>query len=170
MWLSIQAGAFIFGLRIVDITLYTLRLMMVSRSRKGLAAIFAFCQSIIFVIAIRAVLTNLDDPYIIFGYIAGFATGLVVGMSLESRLAIGYTHLRIYSAGRGSQICERLRTEGYGVTEIAGRGKDGMVTLLNCDVLRRDTDKVAGLVENIDPHSFISSEAVRTTTKGFWHI
>lgn len=169
MWLSIQAGAFLFALRIIDITLYTMRLLMVSRGRKGPAALFAFCQAIIFVTTIRAVLTNLDDPYIIFGYVAGFATGLVVGMSLESRLAIGYTHIRIYSQGRGSQICEKLRGEGFGVTEVAGRGKDGMVTLLNCNVLRRDAGKVAGLVEHIDPHSFIVIESVRTTRKGFWH-
>ncbi len=170
MWLSIQAGVFIFGLRILDITMYTLRLQMVTRGRKGLAAIFAFCQSLIFVTAIRAVLTNLDDLYITIGYVAGFATGLVVGMTLESRLAIGYTHLRIYSTSRGSQIAEQLRAEGYGITEVAGRGKDGMVTLLNCAVFRRDAEKVTGLVESIDPHSFISAEAVRTTTKGFWPI
>ncbi|MGW8251731.1 MAG: DUF5698 domain-containing protein, partial [Anaerolineales bacterium] len=63
MWISIQAGLFIFGLRIIDISLYTMRLLMVTRGRKGLAALFAFFQSILFVTAIRAVLTNLDNPY-----------------------------------------------------------------------------------------------------------
>jgi uncharacterized protein YebE (UPF0316 family) len=159
MWISIQAGLFIFGLRIIDISLYTMRLLMVTRGRKGLAACFAFFQSILFVTAIRAVLTNLDNPYIILGYAAGFATGLVVGMSLESRLAIGYTHIRIVSTGRGAQITEGLRQAGYGVTEIPARGKDGMVTMLNC----------TQLVDSIDPNSFISAEEVRTVRRGFWH-
>lgn len=169
MWVSIQAGLFIFGLRIADISLYTLRLLMVTRGRKGLAGLFAFFQSILFVTAIRAVLTNLDNLYIILGYAAGFATGLVVGMTIESRLAIGYTHLRIVSSGRGTQITESLREAGYGVTEIPARGKDGMVTLLNCTVLRRNTDEVTRLVDRIDPNSFISAEEVRSARRGFWH-
>lgn len=169
MWISIQAGLFIFALRILDISLYTLRLLMVTRGRKWLAATFAFFQSILFVTAIRAVLNNLDDPYIVLGYAAGFATGLVVGMSLEARLAIGYTHLRIISSRRGAQISESLRQAGYGVTEIAARGMDGMVTILNCNVHRRETNDVTRLVESIDPKSFITAEAVRTVRRGFWH-
>ena len=164
-----QAGLFLFLLRIVDISLYTVRLMMVARGLKAQAAFFAFCQSLAFVTAIRAVLTNLDQPYIIAGYAAGFATGLVVGMLLESRLAIGYTHLRIVSSGRGTEICEQLRTQGFAVTEVPARGRDGTVTLLNCDVLRRDTSQVVQLVDGLDPAAFITAESVRSVTHGFWH-
>lgn len=169
MWPSIQAGIFLFGLRIIDISLYTLRLMMVTRGRKGLAAVFAFFQSFVFVVAILAVIDNLDEPFVVFGYAAGFATGLVVGMTLESRLAIGYTHLRIISAGRGAEISEHLRQAGFAVTEVAARGRDGVVTLLNCNVLRRDTDEVTNLVSKIDPDSYISAESVRSVRRGFWH-
>lgn len=169
MWVGIQAGLFIFFLRIVDISFYTLRLMMVARGQKAPAVFFAFCQSLAFVTAIRAVLTNLDQPFIIAGYAAGFATGLVVGMTLEARLAIGYTHLRIISTGRGAEICERLRLQGFAVTEIPARGRDGTVTLLNCDVLRRDVGSVTSLVDGLDPASFITAESVRSIRRGFWH-
>jgi len=169
MWPSILAGLFIFGLRIVDISLYTLRILMVSRGVKLLATVFAFFQSIVFVLAIRIVLTNLDQPFIVLGYAAGFATGLVVGMLLESRLAIGYTLLRIISQRRGAEICEHLRESGYAVTEVAGRGKDGTVTLLYCDVRRRDTGQVTQIVASLDPESFITAEALRSVRRGFWH-
>jgi uncharacterized protein YebE (UPF0316 family) len=168
MWEAAQAGLFIFLLRIVDISLYTLRIMMVARGLKIQAAFFAFCQSLAFVTAIRAVLTNLDQPFIIAGYAAGFATGLVVGMLMESRLAIGYTHLRIISTGRGAEICEGLRSQGFAVTEIPARGRDGVVALLNCDVLRRDASRVARLVDDLDPAAFITAESVRTVSHGFW--
>lgn len=169
MWPSILAGLFIFGLRIVDISLYTLRILMVSRGVKLLATVFAFFQSIIFVLAIRTVLTNLDQPFIVMGYAAGFATGLVVGMLLESRLAIGYTLLRIISKSRGAEICDHLRESGYAVTEVAGRGKDGTVTLLYCNVRRRDTGQVTQIVASLDPESFITAEALRSVRRGFWH-
>lgn len=169
MWPSILAGLFIFGLRIVDISLYTLRILMVSRGIKPLATVFAFFQSIVFVLAIRTVLTNLDQPFIVMGYAAGFATGLVVGMLLESRLAIGYTQLRIISKSRGAEICEHLRESGYAVTEVAGRGKDGTVTLLYCNVRRRDSGQVTQIAASLDPESFITAEALRSVRRGFWH-
>ncbi len=126
---------------------------MVSRGVKPLATVFAFFQSIVFVLVIRTVLTNLDQPFIVMGYAAGFATGLVVGMLLESRLAIGYTHLRIISKSRGAEICEHLRESGYAVTEVAGRGKDGTVTMLYCNVLRRHTQ--SGNSNRVQPRSGI---------------
>lgn len=169
MWLSLASGLLIFGLRIVDISLYTLRIIMIARGRKALAFTFALFQSMIFVNAIRAVLSNLDKPLMVLGYSAGFATGLVVGMWLESRLAIGYTHLRIISSGRGQEITERLRREGYAVTEVACRGRDGMVDLLNCNVLRKDTEQVTSLVANIDEKCFITAENVVSVRRGFWH-
>ncbi len=169
MWVGFQAGLIIFGLRIIDISFYTMRLMMLSRGLKARAALFAFLQSFTFVVAIRTVLTNLDQPWIVFGYAAGFATGLVVGMLIEARLAVGFTHLRIISSKRGNVICEGLRAEGYAVTEIPARGRDGMVTLLECDVLRKDTGAVTCLVEKLDTESFITAENVRSVRRGYWH-
>ena len=169
MWSGIQLAILIFSLRIVDISLYTLRLLTLRRGRKALAFAFAFFQSIFFVTAIRAILTNLDKPIVILGYSAGFATGLVVGMLIEAKLAIGYTHLRIISAGRGIEITECLRNEGFAVTEIACRGRDGNVTLLNCHILRKDTEQVVNLVANVDENSFITAENVVSARHGFWH-
>ena len=57
---------------------------------------------------------------------------------------------------------------GYAVTEIAARGKDGMVTMLNCLVLRKNVDKARQLVNEIDPEAFITIEDVRPVRRGFW--
>ena len=102
------------------------------------------------------------------GGIAGFATGVVVGMAIEERLAIGYVHMRVISSRRGSGIAERLRSEGYAVTEVPARGKDGMVTMLNCSVLRKDIERLRNLVNEVDQEAFITSEDIRPVRRGFW--
>lgn len=168
MWTALLSGLSIFLLRIVDISLYTLRINMVMRGHKGLAWLFALFQSLVFVYALRVVLTGMDNWYNVIGYSAGFATGLVVGMILEDRLAIGFTHLRITSSGRGAAITERLRQAGFAVTEVAGSGRDGAVMLLNCSVLRKDAPQVIGLTSQVDPEAFITTENVRSVRKGFW--
>jgi uncharacterized protein YebE (UPF0316 family) len=164
-WLS---AGLIFALRVTDMTLDTLRVLFVMRARKPIAWILGFFQASVFVIAITFVLRDLTNPLNIIGYAAGFATGVVVGMTIEERLAIGHIHMRIISSRRGSRIAERLREEGYAVTEVPARGKDGTVTMLNCSVLRKNVKLVHTIVNEIDPEAFITSEDIRPVRRGFW--
>ena len=70
-------------------------------------------------------------------YAAGFATGNVIGMAIEKRLAIGFAHIKVVSKAKGTEIADALRESDYAVTEIAARGKDGMVSLLDINVRRK---------------------------------
>jgi uncharacterized protein YebE (UPF0316 family) len=170
-WLTLSAlggAGMIFALRVSDMTLDTLRVLVVMRGRKGIAWVLGFFQASIFVIAITSVLSNLDNPLNILAYAAGFATGNVVGMLIEERLAIGHIQLSIISPRRGAALAERLREEGYAITEISARGKDGVVTLLSCSVLRKNVSKVQQLVNDVDDSAFITAEDVRPVRRGFW--
>lgn len=160
--------AAIFMLRVTDMSLDTLRVLFVMRGRKGSAWISGFFQSALFVVAISSVLANLDNPLNIVAYAAGFATGNVVGILIENRLAIGFTHLRIISPGRGELVAHSLREAGYAVTEMSGRGKDGTVNILSASVLRKNTPQVTQLVQEIDPEAFVTAEEVRAIRRGFW--
>jgi uncharacterized protein YebE (UPF0316 family) len=164
-WLG---AGLIFMLRVTDMSLDTLRVLVVMRGRKAIAWLLGFFQSAVFVLAISSVLTHLDNPLNVIGYAAGFATGNVVGMMIEERLAIGHILLSIVSPRLGSAIAERLRKEGYAVTEIPARGKDGMVCLLNANVLRKNADLVRKLVKDVDEEAFITSEDIRPVRRGFW--
>ena len=161
-------AALIFSLRVLDMTLDTLRVLFVMRGRKKIAWVLGFFQSAIFVTAISTVLSNLDNPLNLIGYAAGFATGNVAGMAIEERLAVGHISINIISPRLGAAIAEFLRKNGYAVTEISARGKDGMVTMLNVLVLRKNVDKARQLVDEVDPEAFITIEDVRPVRRGFW--
>lgn len=158
----------IFALRVGDMSLDTIRVLFVVRGRKKLAWILGFLQSLIFVIAISSVLTNLKNPLSILGYAAGFATGNVVGMLIEERLAIGFIQLTIVSPKRGSAVAEMLRQHGYAVTELSGRGLSGMVSILNVSVMRKQLVEVEMLIREADPEAFVTVEEVRLLRRGFW--
>jgi len=158
----------IFTMRVGDMSMDTLRMLFVVRGKKGIAWVLGFFQSIIYVLAITSVLSNLDNPLNVIGYAAGFATGNVVGMLIEERLAIGHIHLQIVSSRRGAVMSQILRDAGYGVTEIPARGRDGMVSVLSVGVLRKDVSKVEALVHENDPEAFMTSEDVRPVRRGFW--
>lgn len=164
----IASALLIFALRLVDVTAMTLRVLMVLRGRKGMAWVLGFFQALVFVVAIREVLTNLGNWMNVVGYAAGFATGTVVGMRLEEWLAVGYGHLRIISSRYGAGTAESLRQAGYAVTVIAGRGRDGTVDVLSCSVPRKQVPAVKSLVMEADPSAFITVEDVRPLWRGFW--
>lgn len=160
---------FIFAMRIVDISLYTMRIMMVVRGRKRLAWVFAFFQASVYIFAIGNVLSDIGSYLNLIGYSGGYATGLVVGMSIENRLAIGFTHLQIISSGRGEVLAEVLRAAGYAVTEIPARGQGGTVTILEVSVLRRRASEVIDMITELDEKAFITAENTRPLMRGFWH-
>jgi uncharacterized protein YebE (UPF0316 family) len=158
----------IFALRVSDMTFDTLRMLFVVRGRKGIAWVLGFAQSVIFVIAITSVLSHLDNPLNVIGYAAGFATGNVVGMLIEERLAIGHVKISIVSSRLGANLADGLRQSGFAVTEIPARGKDGMVSMLSVSVQRRDVPRVQAFVHQADAEAFVIAEDVRPLRRGFW--
>ena len=158
----------IFGLRVSDMTCDTLRMLFVVRGRKGIAWVLGFVQSVIFVIAITTVLQHLDNPLNVIGYAAGFATGNVVGMWIEERLAIGHVKVSIVTQRWGAALSQSLREAGFAVTEIPARGRDGMVSMLSVSVQRKDVSKVQAIVHEKDAEAFVISENVLPLRRGFW--
>ena len=83
------AALLIFVLRIIDVSLAITRILMVMRGRKALAWVFGFFQALVFIVAIREVMSELGNWTNMMAYAAGFATGNVVGIWLESKIAVG---------------------------------------------------------------------------------
>jgi uncharacterized protein YebE (UPF0316 family) len=158
----------IFAARLINQSIDTIRFMMTLRGRKLIAWIMGFLETAIFVVTLSAVFSDLTNWLYIVAYSAGFATGNTMGMLIEERLAIGHVHMRIVSSRRGVAIAEKLRKEGFAVTEIPARGRDGMVTLLDVSVLRKQVKKVHKLAQKVDEAAFITGEDLRPMWRGFW--
>jgi len=166
---NVWVGALIiFLLRVLNIALDTLRMLFMLRGKKMLSWIFAFMVSLIYVILLTSILANLNTPLYILAYAAGFATGGVVGMWIEERLAIGFTNIQIVSPGRGTVLAQRLREHGFAVTEIPARGRDGMVSMLSLSVRRKQVEVVGKIVNECDEAAFVTSEDVHPLRRGFF--
>ncbi len=158
----------IFLIRVADMSLDTLRVLFIVRGRRAQAWAVGFMQSALWVIAVASVLSHLDNLFNVLAYAAGFATGNVVGMRIEERLAIGHSHLRVISRQRGEAVASAVRSAGYAVTELSGKGKDGAVSILTTSVRRRDIDPVRSEVLQADPDAFVTLSDVRPLHRGFW--
>jgi uncharacterized protein YebE (UPF0316 family) len=156
----------IFLLRVCDMALDTLRVLFIVRGHRPVVWFLGFFQSAIWVLAFTSVLGHLNNPLAWIGYAAGFATGNVVGMAIEDKLAIGYRQLRVVSPGHGPQVADAIRKAGYGVTELDGHGRDGPVSVVNTSVRRRDLERLQRVIRQADPDAFVSVEEVRPVHRG----
>ena len=160
----------IFGMRVVYMSMDTLRFLFIMRGKRAAVWLLGFGEATLFVVTIAYVLADTDNVFNILAYSAGFATGNVVGMILEERLAVGYAELRVISSRWGSAIRDLLRKHDYAVTEIPARGKDGMVTMLTCSIRRREIPEVERLIRDVDEKAFITTEDIVKVRRGFWGV
>ncbi|HSJ07566.1 MAG TPA: DUF2179 domain-containing protein [Longimicrobiales bacterium] len=159
----------IFSMRIVDVSLSTVRILLAVRGYKAIVPVIGFFEVLIWVFAVGNAIRFLDSGWHLLGYAAGFSTGTVVGMLIEERLAIGYATIRIVSRYVGVELADALRDLGFGVTEFAGQGRDGPVEIVYTVCLRRDIPRVTGEVQRWDPQAFVTVEEPRDIRWGWMH-
>jgi uncharacterized protein YebE (UPF0316 family) len=148
----------IFALRIVDVSLDTMRVIFAIRGRRTLAAILGFCMAIIWIFAVGNAVKHVDSLLHILGYAGGYATGTFVGITIERFVAYGVAMVRVISANGGVEIAHALRERGYGVTEVAGFGREGRVEVLFAAVNRSHLDDVLGIIAEWDDAAFVTIE------------
>ncbi|KPJ51007.1 hypothetical protein AMJ40_01265 [candidate division TA06 bacterium DG_26] len=155
----------IFGARLCDVSLGTLRTIAVVRGKTVNAWIFGLLEILIWLMAISRVLTTLQTNVLnLVAYAIGFATGNVVGIMIERRLAMGNEVIRVISRSKGAEIARVLRKMGQGVTEFEGKGKDGPVTMLYIIAARTDVPEVLKRTREVDPECITILADVKTTS------
>ncbi len=148
----------IFCLRIVDVSCDTMRVLFAIRGRRLVAGGLGFVQAMIWIFAVGQAVKHLDSWPHILGYAAGYATGTMVGITIERFVAYGLATVRIVSRHGGVEIAHDLRERGFGVTEFGGFGRDGTVEFLHSVVQRSHVAEVMQVVDRWDPEAFVTVE------------
>jgi uncharacterized protein YebE (UPF0316 family) len=167
-WFALPYGPFlIFGMRVVDVSMGGVRILLMVRGWRKVAAALGFAEVIIWILAVGNAMQYLTSPYHLIGYAGGFAVGTYVGVSVIHRLALGRVVVRAIVPDGGEPCAASiLREAGYAVTELRGHGRDGPVDIVNVVVGRRNASQVVDLIEETVPRSFITVEEVQTTRRG----
>lgn len=155
-------------MRIADVTLGTVRTLMVVQGRKYQAGILGFIEVTIWIFAIRHVMMHLDNMWNILGYSTGFALGNVLGIYVEQKFGVGFVQLYAISLHYVDKIADELRRNKFGVTILPGEGGRGGVAVLVILTTRRRQNDAIKIIDEIDPKAFISIQSA-TPYRGFVH-
>lgn len=157
----------IFGLRIVDVSLATTRMLLAVRGQRVLVPIIGFFEVMVWLFAAGSAIQYLDSPLHVIGYAGGFAAGNIVGLWVEEKLALGLATVRIISEHGGVEAADALREAGFGVTEFAGQGRHGTVEVVYTVSRRSDVKRILRLVDDWAPDSFVTVEEPRSIHRGW---
>lgn len=156
----------IFLARICDVSIGTIRLLFLQRGHKLWAPLLGFFEVIIWLLAIRQIMQNLNNWVCYFAYGSGFAMGNYIGIKLEEKLAYGRLVLRIITQAPAGKLAASLRSMGYGVTQLDAKGATGPVNLLLAVIERKDLIRAVDWIEAHHPGAFFSIEDTRTVHAG----
>lgn len=159
---------FIFGARILDVSMGTIRMLMLMRGKKYHAAFIGFFEVIIFILVLGTVVNQLDNPIYLIMYGLGFATGNIVGGWLEEKMAVGFLTVQIISKNHSKILTEVLRGNGYGVTVIDSHGWEGERDILNLQIKRKDMPDVERLITETDADAYVTIFDTRNALGGYF--
>jgi len=160
---------FIFLARITDVSIGTVRIILVSKGNKLGASFLGFFEISIWLLAISQVMQQgLNNVASFFAYGLGFACGNFIGITIEEKLALGLQTIRLISTETVDILTMTLRDAGYGVTVINASGAKGPVHILYVIVQRKKVKDVIRIASEITPDIFISVEDIRSVKAGFF--
>ena len=160
--------------RVVDVTLGTLRIILVSKGAKRIAPVLGFFEILIWLLAIGQVMQNLTNITNYFAYALGFALGNYIGIMIEQKLAMGMVVVQVITRRDASELINFLRLADFGLTVIEGNGSTGMVHIIFTVTKRSNLPYLIETIKNYNPKAFYSVEDIRfvsetiSPAKTFW--
>jgi len=159
-------GLIVFFARVCDVAIGTIRTIVTVQGRTVVAFCLAIVEITIWILVASAVINQIKDrPLLVVFYAVGYATGNVVGILVERRLAFGMIILRVITRDAGKNIAETLRAKGQPVTIFMGEGMRGPVAELYIACRRRDLKQLLKEVKILDPNAFYVVESARDVSR-----
>lgn len=163
---TLLTGTLVFFARVMDVSVGTLRTISIVQGRTKTAFFLAILEISLWLMVISTVLNQImSRPLLAVFYALGFATGNVVGIRLEKRMAFGHMILRIISQSNGLDMADLVRDSGYPVTTFQGQGRSGPVTELYIVCRRRDFKPIIDMVHSLEPEAFYITEQTGNVSK-----
>ncbi len=146
----------IFVCKVIEDSLSTLRIIVVSNEKKIFGAILGFIIALIWVFVTGTVIIDLDkDPFKVIIFALGSLVGSYVGSVIEEKIALG-TNLFIVkiSNNKVQDIYKALKIAHYNVNIIAP-------CTLRITSKRKKTSNVTNIIYKYDKNAFIIAEKAK---------
>jgi uncharacterized protein YebE (UPF0316 family) len=165
---SFMMVAIILLINIVYVSFFTMRMILTLKGQRYLAASLSMIEVVVYVLGLDLVLNNLNEIQNLIAYALGYGIGVIVGMKIEEKLAIGYITVNVITKEYDKDLPRVLREKGYGVTNWAANGLEGDRMALQILTPRKFELKLYATIKELDPKAFIIVYEPKAIHGGFW--
>ena len=158
--------ALIFLARILDQTIGTMRLIFLAKGMKHIAPFLGFFEVIIWLLAIGQIMQHLDNWLCYVAYGAGFAMGNFIGITLEEKLSIGTSIIRVILANESPELISELKSQNFGLTILDAEGAKGKVKIIFSIIRRKEIAAFINTLHRFHPNAFYTIEDVKEAKDG----
>ncbi len=152
----------IFLARILDVSISTLRQIVMLKGKLLISTILAFIEVFIWFIVAREALTmNINNLLIPIFYSLGYATGTLLGSFLAKLLVKAEVLIQVIV--NDEKIIKALKLRGY---EVSVMTLDNQKKMLYLEINSKSLKKVLSLIKNADPTSFLIINDSRKVING----
>ncbi len=145
---------FIFFGKIIEVSVSTVRIVLINRGEKVKGAIIAVFEMLLWLAITGTVLTGFQDDLVrVLIFALAFGAGNYVGTWMEDRLAFGLCSIQVIvpECTFTNDLKTKLRANNFAVTSVKGTGKDGERELLHLHIKRKRIKKAVSIIkENLD--------------------
>lgn len=153
---------FIFLAKILEVTISTIRIIIVNRGFKIPGAIFSFFEVLIWVFVASSVVNDIKAaPLLGIVYAAGFGVGVYVGSTIENLLAFGKVMLNIIVPSDNlNELSTMIRDRKIGLTIIDAKGLSSDKHVLMLYTNRQNIEELKKAILYIEPKALIGENDV----------
>ena len=149
----------IFFARIIDVTLGTIRTVLVVRGRRFTPAIIAFFEVLIwFLVAREALTTDINSIIIPICYAAGCATGTYFGGYISNNFVEGLIGVQVTTKTNGvKKMVQEIRDAGFGVSvlDLKNPQDNEKKTLLMIQLNKSKLKTLTHIIRSNDKDAFV---------------
>ncbi|MBE6592725.1 MAG: DUF2179 domain-containing protein [Ruminococcaceae bacterium] len=156
--------------KIVEITIQSLKTCMMVKGQRLKAAGLGFIECTIWGLVISTIIGTLgDNVFLLAFYCVGYATGLFLGSTLESKIALGTSNLELIASDESTEkITEYLRSNGRGYTVFEGHGSTDKMNMIFIVLPRKETPRALREIRRVcDNKVFVVASEVSKYAGGY---
>lgn len=160
----------IFFGKILEVTVSTLRSVLINRGERVKGTIIAFFDILLWLIITGTVLQGFqDDPLRIVVFALAFSVGNYMGSWLEDKLAFGLSSIQVIApeSKESKALAGLLRDQGFGVTVVKGTGRHGERELLLLHLKRKRIAEALAIVNETLPDAVVVVNDSRVIKGGY---
>ena len=165
---SIWVYFIIFFGKITEVSISTIRMVLINKGEKLKGSILAFIEVLLWIYITGTVLVGFTQaPLKALIFALAYALGNYIGCWLEEKMALGLSTIEIITSEDSDRLVEMLRQNNLAVTVIDAQGKEGPRKILEIHLKRSRISATVKLINKSIANCMITVSDVKVLRGGY---